>query len=113
MPVPVSRCLVTALFPELPGITASLAVLSILSSTACGTSESCSGVGTSLIRALDAAVSVLPGSFVMTVSRRIVSLMQVCQKELSSLRKEKKPKAEYPEKWEYLKAGVYLKKAKE
>lgn len=39
--------------------------------------------------------------------------MQVCQKELSSLRKEKKPKAEYPEKWEYLKAGVYLKKAKE
>lgn len=59
-------------------------------------------MGCFLLRALDAAIGVLPGSFIIRVSRRIVSLMQVYQKELSSLRKEKKAKVKYPESQEKL-----------
>lgn len=49
-----------------------------------------------LIRALDAAISVSPGSFTTRVSRRIVLLMRGYQEELSSLKKEEKLEVTYP-----------------
>lgn len=49
-----------------------------------------------LVRALGAAISVLPGSFITRVSRRIVLLVRRYQEELSSPKKEEKLEVTYP-----------------
>lgn len=77
------QCLVPCLCQKPLCIMMSLGVLSVVSFTGCSTAESW-------------GIEVLPGSFAVGMSKKIVFLMQGYQKELSSTKKEEKMEVKYP-----------------